>query len=87
MKEIGKLFQATDMPVAYGIAYLTRSAALPHGRQECIFISLLSSWLIVRWLRQFSISKAVGKRRLRHLCSNIIFELCVHVFKVLEKWK
>lgn len=34
------------VPVAYGIAYLTRSAALPHGRQECIFISLLCSWLI-----------------------------------------
>ncbi len=34
------------VPVAYGIAYLTRSAELPHGRQECIFISLLCSWLI-----------------------------------------
>lgn len=34
------------VPVAYGIAYLTRSDALPHGRQECIFISLLCSWLI-----------------------------------------
>ncbi len=34
------------VPVAYGIAYLTRSAAFPNGRQECIFISLLSSWLI-----------------------------------------
>lgn len=37
---------AVRVPVAYGIAYLTRSAALPHGRQECIFISLLCSWLI-----------------------------------------
>lgn len=34
------------VPVAYGIAFLTRSAALPNGRQECIFISLLCSWLI-----------------------------------------
>lgn len=34
------------VPVAYGIAYLTRSAALPHGRQECIFISLLCSWVM-----------------------------------------
>lgn len=34
------------VPVAYGIANLTKSAALPHGRQECIFISLLCSWLI-----------------------------------------
>lgn len=34
------------VPVAYGIAYLTRSAELPNGRQECVFISLLCSWLI-----------------------------------------
>ena len=34
------------VPVAYGIAYLTRSAELPNGRQECIFISLLCSWVI-----------------------------------------
>ena len=33
------------VPVAYGIAFLTRSAAFPGGRQECIFISLLSSWV------------------------------------------
>lgn len=34
------------MPVAYGIAYLTRSAEFPNGRQECIFVSLLCSWLM-----------------------------------------
>lgn len=34
------------VPVAYGIAYLTRSAEYPNGRQECIFISLLVSWVI-----------------------------------------
>lgn len=34
------------IPVAYGIAYLTRSPEYPIGRQECIFISLLSSWLL-----------------------------------------
>lgn len=33
------------VPIAYGIAYLTRTAELPNGRQECIFISLLCSWL------------------------------------------
>ena len=33
------------VPVAYGIAFLTRSAEFPGGRQECIFISLLSSWV------------------------------------------
>ncbi|MCM1027510.1 MAG: MATE family efflux transporter [Roseburia sp.] len=34
------------IPVAYGIAYLTRSPEYPIGRQECIFISLLCSWLL-----------------------------------------
>lgn len=37
---------AVRVPIAYGIAYLTRTPELPTGRQECIFISLLCSWLI-----------------------------------------
>ncbi|SHK05520.1 putative efflux protein, MATE family [Hathewaya proteolytica DSM 3090] len=32
------------VPVAYGIAYFTRSVAYPHGRPESTFISLLVSW-------------------------------------------
>lgn len=34
------------VPLAYGLAYLTRSAQFPQGRKECIFISLLISWLL-----------------------------------------
>lgn len=34
------------VPIAYGIAFLTRSAEFPNGRQECIFISLLISWIL-----------------------------------------
>ena len=34
------------VPIAYGIAYLTRSAAQPNGTPDCIFISLLISWLM-----------------------------------------
>lgn len=34
------------VPVAYGIAYLTRSESYPTGRPESIFISLLTSWSI-----------------------------------------
>ena len=37
---------AVRIPLAYAISYLTRTEALPYGRQECIFISLLISWLI-----------------------------------------
>lgn len=34
------------VPVAYGIAWMTKSEALPNGRQECVFLSLLCSWLL-----------------------------------------
>lgn len=34
------------VPIAYGISFLTRTPELPHGRQECIFISLLLSWVL-----------------------------------------
>lgn len=34
------------VPIAYGISYLTRTSQLPNGRQECIFISLLISWVL-----------------------------------------
>ena len=34
------------VPVAYGISYLTTTSALPHGRKECIQISLLLSWVL-----------------------------------------
>ena len=34
------------VPSAYGLAYLTRSAAYPIGRPESIFISLLLSWTL-----------------------------------------
>lgn len=37
---------ALRVPIAYGISFLTRTAELPYGRQECIQISLLISWLI-----------------------------------------
>lgn len=34
------------IPIAYGIAYLTRSEELPNGNSACIFISLLVSWIL-----------------------------------------
>lgn len=34
------------IPVAYGLAYLTRSAAKPNGEQASVFISLLVTWVI-----------------------------------------
>ncbi len=40
------------VPLAYGISWATRTPELPNGRSECIFISLLVSWVlgaIVTW--------------------------------------
>ena len=34
------------VPLAYGMCYLTRTPDLPNGRQECLFWSLLLSWVI-----------------------------------------
>lgn len=34
------------IPLAYGIAFFTRSETLPGGNSACIFISLLISWII-----------------------------------------
>lgn len=34
------------VPIAYGVAYLTRSGAYPTGRPESTFISLLVSWVL-----------------------------------------
>lgn len=34
------------VPVAYGLAFITRSEQFPGGRQESVFISLLVSWLM-----------------------------------------
>ena len=57
---------AVRVPVAYGIAYLTRTPQLPNGRQECIFISLLCSWVLgavvttIFYLRGKWKKKAIG---------------------------
>lgn len=58
---------AIRVPVAYGIAYLTRSAEFPNGRQECVFISLLCSWVLgavitcIFYLRGKWKKKLIGK--------------------------
>ncbi len=37
---------AIRVPLAYGIAYFTRSPELPGGSSSCIYISLLISWIL-----------------------------------------
>ena len=37
---------AVRVPLAYGLVYLTRTALLPQGRYESLWISLLTSWVL-----------------------------------------
>lgn len=40
------------VPMAYGISWFTRSDTLPNGRSECVYISLLLSWVmgaVITW--------------------------------------
>lgn len=34
------------VPLAYGLVFLSKSAAYPNGRGECIFFSLLAAWVL-----------------------------------------
>ncbi len=53
------------VPLAYGMVYLTRSEQFPKGRQECLYISLLISWLlsalftVISYIRGKWMSKAI----------------------------
>ena len=37
---------AIRVPIAYGLAFITRSPEFPNGRPESVFISLLCSWVL-----------------------------------------
>jgi len=51
------------VPIAYGISFLTRTAELPYGRQECIPISLLASWLVGALLTAFFYKRGKWKSK------------------------
>lgn len=53
------------LPIAYGIAALTKSAEFPNGRQECIFISLLCAWLIGAIITTILYLRGGWKKKLR----------------------
>ena len=54
------------VPLVYGISYLTRTAELPYGRKECIFISLLVSWLMGAILTTIFYRKGKWKEKAIH---------------------
>lgn len=51
------------VPIAYGIAFLTRTPELPNGRQECVFISMLLSWLIGAMITYFFYKRGKWKTK------------------------
>ena len=55
---------AIRVPIAYGIAFLTKSTQYPNGRQECVFISLLVSWLMGAVLTSIFYAKGKWKKNL-----------------------
>ena len=55
---------AIRVPIAYGIAFLTRSPEFPNGRQESVFISLLVSWLLGALLTTIFYLKGKWKKNL-----------------------
>lgn len=48
------------VPLAYAMAYATRTPLLPNGRQECIYISLLCSWVAGAVIAGIYFKKAVA---------------------------
>lgn len=52
------------VPIAYGIAFFTRSQEFPNGREESVFISLLCSWLIGALLTGIFYVKGKWKKKL-----------------------
>ncbi len=51
------------LPLAYGMCYLTRTPELPNGRQECIFISLLLTWLLGTIITVIAYARGKWKKR------------------------
>lgn len=51
------------VPLAYGIAYLTKTPELPNGRYESIWISLLISWVIGALLTYILYLKGSWKKK------------------------
>lgn len=53
------------IPIAYGIAYLTRSEAYPTGRPESTFISLLLSWTLGAFITFICYQRGTRRKKLK----------------------
>ena len=54
---------AIRVPLAYGISFLTRTPELPNGAYQCIWISLLGSWVIGAVITFFFYKKGGWKKK------------------------
>ena len=61
------LFIAFVSPLAYSIRYFTTTPELPTGSSDCIFISLMSSWVIAMILTLIFYMKGRWRRKLDDL--------------------
>ena len=52
------------VPIAYGLAFITRSPEFPNGRPESVFVSLLISWLMGAFVTSIFYVKGKWKRNL-----------------------
>ena len=55
---------AIRVPLAYGIAWATRTPELPQGRYQCIWISLLISWVLGAALTVFCYRLGKWKKKI-----------------------
>ena len=51
------------VPIAYGLAYLTRSEAMPNGSPDSIYISLLISWVMGAAITAVFYRRGAGKKK------------------------
>ena len=54
---------AIRVPLAYGIAYISKTPELPQGRYECIWISLLISWVLGAIITMFCYKLGYWKKQ------------------------
>ena len=53
------------VPIAYGLAYFTRSEAYPVGRPEAIYISALCAWIMGALVNFIAYRKGRWRARVR----------------------
>ncbi len=54
------------VPLAYGIAFLTKTEAMPQGDYHCLWISLLASWVLGALITAFFYVKGGWKKKALH---------------------